>query len=158
MQTRAMPRRCHRRIAGDPVTWRVVAEDQDYDGVDLSVEQLEPDDDHDSVEVENQGDDSEGGDFEHLRPPDRRLITQPYDLAISDLVNQVGHHNLHLSPVYQRKYVWDNKKASKLVESLLINVPIPVCYLAEESDGTRSVIDGQQPCGRFTGSSRTNSR
>jgi len=46
--------------------------------------------------------------------------------------------------VYQRDYVWDNKKASKLVESLLINVPIPVCYLAEESDGTRSVIDGQQ--------------
>ena len=52
--------------------------------------------------------------------------------------------NLELNPVYQRRYVWDNKKASKLVESLLINVPIPVCYLAEEPDGSRSTIDGQQ--------------
>lgn len=82
--------------------------------------------------------------FAGIAPPDRRLITQPYDLAVGDLVDQVNSKNLSLNPVYQRRYVWDNKKASKLVESLLINVPIPVCYLAEESDGTRSTIDGQQ--------------
>ncbi len=82
--------------------------------------------------------------FSSVAPPDRRLITQPYDLAVGDLVDQVASKNLKLNPVYQRRYVWDNKKASKLVESLLINVPIPVCYLAEEPDGTRSTIDGQQ--------------
>jgi uncharacterized protein with ParB-like and HNH nuclease domain len=53
-------------------------------------------------------------------------------------VNQIEAGRLHLSPVYQRRYVWDTKTASKLVESLLINVPTPVCYLAEEADGTRS--------------------
>ncbi|HZV75506.1 MAG TPA: DUF262 domain-containing protein [Conexibacter sp.] len=117
--------------------------DANDDAIDLSVEELEPSD-GDGITIENSLDDAEGGDFSYIRPPDRRLITQPVDLAISQLVAQVGDGHLHLRPVYQRDYVWDNKKASKLVESLLINVPIPVCYLAEESDGTRSVIDGQQ--------------
>ena len=110
--------------------------------VDLSDEELEQETTN-PIELEELGDDADAT-FSNIAPPDRRLITQPYDLAVSDLVNQVETDRLHLRPVYQRKYVWDNKKASKLVESLLINVPIPVCYLVEESDGTRSVIDGQQ--------------
>ncbi|MDO8186390.1 DUF262 domain-containing protein [Conexibacter sp. JD483] len=118
-------------------------DEEDVSGIDLAEEELEPPADN-PVVIENVADDSEGGDFEHIRPPDRRLITQPYDLAIGDLVTQVTTRSLHLQPVYQRKYVWDNRKASKLVESLLINVPIPVCYLADEADGSRSVIDGQQ--------------
>ncbi len=120
-----------------------MADSEDDEGIDLSVEELEPSD-GDGLRVENSEDDDQGADYSHISAPDRRLITQPFDLAISDLVTQVAGGHLHLRPVYQRDYVWDNKKASKLVESLLINVPIPVCYLAEESDGTRSVIDGQQ--------------
>lgn len=105
-------------------------------------EELEPEASN-PIELEELGEEADQQ-LAGLAPPDRRLITQPYDLAISDLVGQVESNRLHLQPVYQRRYVWDNKKASKLVESLLINVPIPVCYLAEEHDGTRSVIDGQQ--------------
>lgn len=106
------------------------------------IEELEPEGDGEPLEVEDTSDESEveAG----VMPPDRRLITQPYDLAVSDLVTQVREKSLQLSPVYQRRYVWDDKKASKLVESLLINVPIPVCYLAEERDSTRTTIDGQQ--------------
>jgi Protein of unknown function DUF262 len=106
------------------------------------VEELEPEVDGEPLEVEDSSGESE---LETgISPPDRRLITQPYDLAVSDLVTQVREKSLKLSPVYQRRYVWDDKKASKLVESLLINVPIPVCYLAEEQDSTRTTIDGQQ--------------
>lgn len=115
----------------------------DLEGVDLSVEQLEEEDGN-AVELDPAHDESTEESFAHISPPDRRLITQPYDLAVNDLVHQIQNSRLHLQPVYQRRYVWDNRKASKLVESLLINVPIPVCYLAEEADGTRSVIDGQQ--------------
>lgn len=119
-----------------------MATDEDgLEGIDFTAEQLE-EEDTDPIAIEPTGDDTSA--FAHVAPPDRRLITQPYDLAVSDLVNQIENERLHLRPVYQRKYVWDNQKASKLVESLLINVPIPVCYLAEEADGTRSVIDGQQ--------------
>jgi hypothetical protein len=106
------------------------------------IEELEPELEGEPLEVEDSSDETEleAG----ITPPDRRLITQPYDLAVSDLVTQVRENSLKLNPVYQRRYVWDDKKASKLVESLLINVPIPVCYLAEERDSTRTTIDGQQ--------------
>jgi hypothetical protein len=121
----------------------VATDSGDLEGIDLAAEELEEEDGN-AVEIEPALDESSAETFAHVAPPDRRLITQPYDLAVSDLVNQIEAERLHLQPVYQRRYVWDNKKASKLVESLLINVPIPVCYLAEEADGTRSVIDGQQ--------------
>ena len=112
----------------------------DEDVVELT-EELETEN-GDVLEIEDEPADAEV--HPGVAPPDRRLITQPYDLAVSDLVSQVKSGNLKLNPVYQRRYVWDDKKASKLVESLLINVPIPVCYLAEEKDSTRTTIDGQQ--------------
>src|SRR5438876_8710267 len=110
---------------------------------ELAEEELEPDQDENALEVEEADAEAEEV-WAGVAPPDRKLIAQPVDMAVSDLVAQISANELHLSPVYQRRYVWDNKKASKLVESLLINVPIPVCYFAEEPDGTRSTIDGQQ--------------
>lgn len=38
----------------------------------------------------------------------------------------------------------DDKQASKLIESILIQIPIPTVYLYQENDGRLSVIDGQQ--------------
>ena len=51
---------------------------------------------------------------------------------------------LVLQPLYQRNFVATDLIASKLIESILLDVPIPVVYLAEEQDGSYSVIDGQQ--------------
>lgn len=80
-----------------------------------------------------------------LEQESRRLVTQPYDLSVQTLVDNVESKQLLLSEVpYQRGYVWDDSKASRLVESLLLNVPIPVCYFAENPDGSLEVIDGQQ--------------
>ena len=47
-------------------------------------------------------------------------------------------------PSFQRGYVWDRNRASKLIESILLHVPIPLVYTAEEDDGKEVVIDGQQ--------------
>jgi len=47
-------------------------------------------------------------------------------------------------PGFQRNYVWDIKRASKLIESLLIGLPIPQIFLYEESRNKFAVIDGQQ--------------
>ncbi|MEO3795802.1 DUF262 domain-containing protein [Nonomuraea sp. B10E15] len=79
-----------------------------------------------------------------VSPDDRKLVTQPYDLSLSTLVDDINRHRLLLSIEYQRKYVWDRSKASRLIESLLLNIPVPVCYFAENEDGTYEVIDGLQ--------------
>jgi hypothetical protein len=75
---------------------------------------------------------------------DRKLLTQPFDFIVGSLEQQIKEDALRLQDEFQRRRVWDETKASRLVESLLLNVPIPVCYFAELEDGTYSVIDGQQ--------------
>jgi hypothetical protein len=79
-----------------------------------------------------------------IAPKDRKLITQPFDFIVGSLEEQITDGQLILQDEYQRRQIWDAKKSSRLIESLLLNVPIPVCYFAELGDGTYSVIDGQQ--------------
>ena len=79
----------------------------------------------------------------------RRLFTQPYDLVISSLLDQIRDSTMHLRqiserPKFQRWYVWDDNMASRLIESILLDVPIPPCYLAQDNDYKLDVIDGQQ--------------
>jgi hypothetical protein len=78
-----------------------------------------------------------------LTPADRRLVTQAYDLSVSTLVEQ-WTDRLLIVPDFQREYIWDNGKASRLVESLLIGMPIPVLYLYETPDAKYEIIDGHQ--------------
>ena len=47
-------------------------------------------------------------------------------------------------PHYQRNYTWDKKRASKLVESLIVGLPVPQLFFYEESRNTFAVLDGQQ--------------
>lgn len=47
-------------------------------------------------------------------------------------------------PSFQRRYVWGNPLASRLIESILLNVPIPPCYLSQNENFELDVIDGQQ--------------
>ena len=50
----------------------------------------------------------------------------------------------NLRPEYQRRLRWDNKKKSKLIESFIMNVPVPPVFLYETSVGEFEVMDGQQ--------------
>jgi hypothetical protein len=85
-------------------------------------------------------DDTEEKEF----PPSERLIhTQAYDLSINTLKEQWDDHTLQI-PEFQREYVWDNAKASRLIESLLLNIPIPVLFFAETADANYQVVDGHQ--------------
>lgn len=75
---------------------------------------------------------------------ERKVLIQTYDYAVRTLMDMVLEGDLTLDPDYQRHYRWDDIKASRFIESVSLNIPVPVVYLAEESDGTFSVIDGQQ--------------
>jgi hypothetical protein len=75
---------------------------------------------------------------------EREVHTTPADPDVETLLKRIEDKNLILRPDFQRTSVWDNTKKSRLVESLLLNLPIPPCFLAEDEDGTRVVVDGQQ--------------
>lgn len=77
-------------------------------------------------------------------PPERRVLrTDQYDFSVSTLLAMLEKGEVKI-PKFQRRYVWSDRQASRLVESLIIQCPIPVIYLNQERDETFSVIDGNQ--------------
>lgn len=73
-----------------------------------------------------------------------RIHTSSGDLEIESLHSKKNRGRLILQPDFQRQYVWDTTKASKLIESAILNIPLPIIYLSEEKDGREYIIDGQQ--------------
>jgi hypothetical protein len=74
----------------------------------------------------------------------RKIIWQAKDFSLREFLSMKNDGELILQPEYQRNFVASEQISSRLVESILLDVPIPVVYLAEEQDGNFSVIDGQQ--------------
>lgn len=74
----------------------------------------------------------------------RKITTQAYDKSVADIIRMIEDGDINLNPEYQRNYIWDNKKSSLLIESLILNVPIPVVYVSQEEDDSWTVIDGLQ--------------
>ena len=82
--------------------------------------------------------------YEFQYNKERKIFTHKAEYSVEHLHKMFRRGKLNLQPDFQRQFVWDKKKASSLIESLLLDVPIPVIYLAEDSEGTLLVIDGQQ--------------
>ena len=74
----------------------------------------------------------------------RKLYVDKVDKSTSDLFRMMVENELNLQPDYQREFVWNNRTMSKFIESLLLSIPIPTIFLAENKDDTFEVIDGQQ--------------
>lgn len=64
--------------------------------------------------------------------------------SLSEFHRWYSKGRIIVDPEWQRKYVWDRKRASRLVESFLIDLPVPVIYLAVNDEGKYEVIDGLQ--------------
>lgn len=74
----------------------------------------------------------------------RSIFTEKKDREVEALHGKFVKGRLILQPDFQRKFVWDKGKASRLIESAILDIPLPVVYLSEETDGKEYVIDGQQ--------------
>ena len=72
------------------------------------------------------------------------LVLQQSDLSLLSISDMVNSKAIDISPKYQRRERWDADKESSLIESFLLNIPVPPIYLAEDEYGTYSVIDGKQ--------------
>jgi hypothetical protein len=95
------------------------------------------------VSTEDQDLGERDSDEDDFPPSERNIHTQSYDLSLHTLREQWDDGTLIL-PEFQREYVWDGAKASRLIESLLLNIPIPPLFLAETEDAKYEIVDGQQ--------------
>lgn len=77
---------------------------------------------------------------------DKPVSSQPFDWTISTLREKIDRGQINLTPAYQRNYVWDRSPElpSRLIESLLLEIPIPPMYFEKMPNKRLEVIDGQQ--------------
>lgn len=73
-----------------------------------------------------------------------RLVLQASDLSLETIAAMVDKGSIDVAPEFQRRERWKPEQQSALIESFLLNVPVPPVYLAEDDFGTYSVIDGKQ--------------
>jgi hypothetical protein len=74
------------------------------------------------------------------------LVVYSRDWTVETILSQIDKDNIDLNPTFQRRNAWNDTKRSKLIESLIIGIPVPEIVLAEDKDKKRSfiVIDGKQ--------------
>jgi len=81
-------------------------------------------------------------------PIDEVLIRHE-NRTIHDVMRRIDQGGYVMDPDFQRDFIWDEKKQSKLIESVVMRVPLPVFYLAEDDDGRMVVVDGLQRLSTF---------
>jgi hypothetical protein len=81
-----------------------------------------------------------------VKPDDHPVTSQICDWTISALTDKLDRGQLALQPKFQREYVWSLRPElpSRLIESLLLKIPIPPIYFGKVPGGSLEVIDGQQ--------------
>jgi len=84
---------------------------------------------------------------------ERTVKTQNIEYDLETLVKKINNKIIRMNPDYQRNHRWDNVTSSRLIESLVLNIPIPTIFLSQDVDvdddvdddvARYSVIDGQQ--------------
>lgn len=79
-----------------------------------------------------------------LSPHVRAVYRDKSDPTVSSLKKKYDRGRLDPQPDFQRYEVWSNKKNSRLIESILLDLPLPLFYFAQQEKGPTVVIDGQQ--------------
>jgi hypothetical protein len=65
--------------------------------------------------------------------------------TVDALLARLAHGELDLSPDFQRRAnLWNDKRKSGLIESMLLRIPIPSLYISEDKEGNYQVVDGLQ--------------
>lgn len=83
------------------------------------------------------------GEFEEA-PEGKAVSPDKNDRGLWELYRWYERGHLILDTEWQRQFVWDRKRSSRLIESFLIDLPVPVIYLAVNEEGKYEVIDGLQ--------------
>lgn len=78
-------------------------------------------------------------------PFDPKLISIDRKVVAMDtILRRLEQGSFYLSPSFQRKEVWSDDRKSRLIESLLLKIPIPMFYVSSNEKGVWTVVDGLQ--------------
>lgn len=103
-------------------------------------------------EAESEG--VEPTETDEISEQDRAKILDPYNpdeikvrpsqFPIFQMFDMIKKQDIDLNPDFQRHLVWDMKRKSRLIESILLGIPLPVFYFSQNKEGVFHVVDGLQ--------------
>jgi hypothetical protein len=97
-------------------------------------------------QIEGLGNDEDSslGDY-----PIDTLLIRTETRTIYDVLRRIEQGSYVMQPDFQRDFIWPDDKQSKLIESVLMRIPLPVFYLSEDKKGRMVVVDGLQRLSTF---------
>lgn len=73
------------------------------------------------------------------------IHTDGYAMSVGELMNMYRDGELDIHPEFQRYFRWSDLQKSRLIESLLLGIPLPSIFVAQrKEDGVWDVVDGLQ--------------
>ena len=81
---------------------------------------------------------------EKYQKGEARIVTEQGAIKLPLVKEIFSSNNYERKPIYQRRITWDNKKRSRLIESFIINIPVPPIFMYEIEFGRYEVMDGLQ--------------
>ena len=97
------------------------------------------------IEAQSQGLEADNEDVSQSRKPGygpKDIIVNTDSYSISDLMRMVKSEDIEIAPRFQRHFVWDKTRQSRLIESIFLGLPLPAIYLSEYDDGRMTIVDG----------------
>jgi hypothetical protein len=79
----------------------------------------------------------------------RRLSSDRLDISFGELINLYKNDELIIRPEYQRLFRWSEVQKTALIESILLSIPIPPIFVAEDKNGVWELVDGLQRVSTF---------
>ena len=80
---------------------------------------------------------------EYLDINSKKYIQDKYSMSLRELTTMYQNSEINLIPIYQRLFRWTGEQASKLIESILLGIPLPPIFVSVRN-GKWEVIDGVQ--------------
>lgn len=74
----------------------------------------------------------------------RKIASDGYPISLGEVVNMYIEGDLDIHPEFQRIFRWSNSQKSKLIESILLGIPLPSFFVSQREDGIWDVVDGLQ--------------
>lgn len=100
------------------------------------------------IDAQGQGFDSETGTNDDIAnlpgygPDDIFVENKPFSLR--QMIDLMYSGDIEISPNFQRHFIWDNTRRSRLIESIFLGLPLPSIYLSQYDDGRLTIVDGLQ--------------
>lgn len=73
-----------------------------------------------------------------------KIYREAYQMSIGELINLYRDGEIDIHPEFQRVFRWSEYQKTKLIESIMLNIPIPSIFVSQNDDGVWDVIDGVQ--------------